>query len=299
MPKVAIIGAGNVGSLAAMRIVEAGLADVVLIDIAKDIAKGKSLDLEDSLSLFKKDLSITSTEDFTQVKDADVIVITAGFPRKPGMSREDLQEKNSQIIKDISGKIKSLSPKGIIIILTNPVDIMTKLFYKETNYDTKKLIGLGVSLDSARFANLISQELNEPVSKIKALVIGVHGKGMFPLARFSKVGSKTLSEALDEKKIENLVEATVDRGAVIVSHLGSGSAYFAPSAAIFNMVKSILLDEGVETVASVYLNGQYGLKDIFIGVPIKLGKSGIEKIIELDLNQREKELLFKAAQGLK
>jgi malate dehydrogenase len=299
MPKVAIIGAGNVGSLAAMRIVEAGLADVVLIDIAKDIAKGKSLDLEDSLSLFKKDLSITSTEDFTQVKDADVIVITAGFPRKPGMSREDLQEKNSQIIKDISGKIKSLSPEGIIIILTNPVDIMTKLFYKETNYDTKKLIGLGVSLDSARFANLISQELNEPVSKIKALVIGVHGKGMFPLARFSKVGSKTLSEALDEKKIENLVEATVDRGAVIVSHLGLGSAYFAPSSAIFNMVKSILLDEGVETIASVYLNGQYGLKDIFIGVPIKLGKSGIEKIIELDLNQKEKELLFKAAQGLK
>jgi len=298
MSKVAIIGAGNVGSLAAMRIVEAGLADVVLIDIAKDIAKGKSLDLEDSLSLFKKDLSITSTEDFSQIKNSEVIVITAGFPRKPGMSREDLLEKNSQIIKDIAGKIKSLGSKGIIIILTNPVDIMTKLFYKETNYDTRKLIGLGVSLDSARFANLISQETNVPVSKIKALVIGVHGKGMFPLARFSKVGAKTLSDALDEKKIENLVEATVNRGAVIVSHLGSGSAYFAPSAAIFNMVKSILLDEGAETVASVYLNGQYGLKGIFIGVPVKLGKSGIKEIIELDLNPKEKEALSKAAKEL-
>jgi len=299
MPKVAIIGAGNVGSLAATRILDAGLADVVLIDIAKGIAKGKSLDLEDSLSASNLDLSIKATEDFNQVKDTDVIVITAGLPRRPGMSREDLLDKNAQIIKDIAGKIKALNSKAIVIILTNPVDIMIKLFYEITNFDTKRLIGFGVSLDSARFANLISQETKVAVSKIDAMVIGIHGKGMLPLARFTKVDGKSLSEMLDEKRIDSLVKATIGRGAQIVSHLGTGSAYFAPSAAIFNMVKSILKDENSETVASVYLNGQYGLKDIFIGVPIKLGKSGIKEIIELDLNQKEKDSLSKAAQGVK
>ncbi|MFH1655437.1 MAG: malate dehydrogenase [Candidatus Omnitrophota bacterium] len=299
MPKVAIIGAGNVGSLAAMRILDAGLADVVLIDIAKDIAKGKSLDLEDSLSALNIDLSINSTEDFNQVKDADVIVITAGFPRKPGMSRENLLKKNVQIVKDIASKIKDLNSKAVVIILTNPVDMMTKLFYEITNFNAEKLIGFGVSLDSARFANLIFQETKVPVSKIDALVIGVHGKGMLPLARFTKVNGKPLSETFDEKKIDDLIDATVRRGATIVSHLGSGSAYFAPSAAIFNMVKSILKDENAETVASVYLDGQYGLEGIFIGVPIKLGKSGIKEIIELDLNQKEKDSLLKAAQELR
>ncbi|MDD2654291.1 MAG: malate dehydrogenase, partial [Candidatus Omnitrophica bacterium] len=227
MPKVAIIGAGNVGSLAAMRIVEEAIADVVLIDIAKDIAKGKSLDLEDSLSVFRVDSKIKSTEDFSQVKDADVIVITAGFPRKPGMTREDLLNKNVEIIKDVALKIKSLNSKAVIIILTNPVDLMTQVFYKITNFDARKVIGLGASLDSARFANLISQELNVPVSKIDALVVGVHGKGMLPLARFTKVGGKILADLLDEKKINELTEATVSRGATIVAHLGSGSAYFA------------------------------------------------------------------------
>ncbi len=299
MPKVAIIGAGNVGSLAAMRIVEKAIADVIIIDIAKDITKGKSLDLEDSLSVFKVDSTIKSTEDFSQVKDADVIVVTAGFPRKPGMTREDLLNKNVQIIKDVALKIKSLNSKAVVIILTNPVDLMTQVFHKITNFDTKKIIGLGMSLDSARFANLISQELNVPVSKIEALVIGVHGKGMLPLARFTKVKGKALCDLLDEKKINDLTEATVERGARIVSHLGTGSAYFAPSAAIFEMVKSIVKDENRETVVSVYLNGEYGLKDIFIGVPVKLGKSGIKNIIELKLNPQEKNLFLKAAEELK
>ena len=299
MSKVAIIGAGNVGALAAMHILEGELADVVLIDIAKEIAKGKSLDLEDSLSALKKDLSVKTTDDFSQIKDADVIVITAGLPRKPGMSREDLLNKNAQIIKEIGLKIKDLNSKAIVIILTNPVDLITQFFHKITNFDTKRLIGFGVSLDSARFANLISQELNVPVSRVDALVIGVHGKGMIPLERFTKVNGKVLSDLADENKVNSLVDATVGRGATIVSHLGSGSAYFAPSAAIFNMVKSILKNDNTQTVASVYLNGQYGLKDIFIGVPIKLGSSGIKEIIQLDLNQKEKETLLKSAEGLK
>lgn len=299
MPKVAIIGAGNVGSLAAMRIVEKAIADVILIDIAKDIAKGKSLDLEDSLSVFKVDSTIKSTEDFSQVKDAEVIVITAGFPRQPGMTREDLLNKNVQIIKDVALKIKSLNSKAVVIILTNPVDLMTQVFYKITNFDTKKIIGLGVSLDSARFANLISQELKVGVSKIDALVIGVHGKGMLPLARFTKVNGKALCDLLDEKKINDLTDATVERGATIVAHLGKGSAYFAPSAAISEMVKAIVSDEHRETVASVYLNGEYGLKDIFIGVPVKLGKSGIKNIIELKLSPQENDLFLKAAEELR
>jgi malate dehydrogenase len=299
MSKVAIIGAGNVGSLAAMRILDKELADVVLIDIVKDIAKGKGMDLEDSLSVLKKDLTIDSTSNFDQIKDADIIVITAGFPRKHGMNREELLSKNLQIIKDIASKIKILNSEAIVIILTNPVDIMVRVFHDITNFIVKKIIGFGVSLDSARFANLISKELNVPVSKIDAKVIGVHGRGMLPLPRFTKVEGKSLLSLLDREKIDNLIEATIQRGSTIISHLGSASAYFAPSAGVFNMVKSILRNEDTDTLASVYLDGQYGLRDIFIGVPIKLGNLGIKEIIELDLNEQERKALLKAAEGLK
>lgn len=293
--KITVIGAGNVGSLAAMRIAADGLGDVLLIDVVKGLASGKALDLEDARSLLKNNYSISGTDDISQVADSDIVVVTAGLARKPGMTREELLAKNALIIKDICLKIKELAKNAIVIIVTNPLDIVTFYALKITGFKPTKLFGMGISLDTARFINLISQELKLPVTDIEALVMGAHGEGMLPLSSFAKVKGVGLDEFISDDKIKLLISRTINRGAQIVAQLGTGSAFFAPSAAIAAIVRTIVKDEKRTVGLCAYLNGQYGIEDSCIGVPCRIGKNGIEQIIELDLSADELSQLAKSA----
>jgi len=296
--KISIIGAGNVGGLTAMRLVEAGFGDVVLVDITEGLAQGKAFDLEDAGSILKFSYHIQGTDDIENTKNSDIIIITAGLARKPGMTREDLLNKNAQILKDVCLKIKKISPQSIVIVVTNPLDLMTYLALKITGFKSHKVFGMGISLDTARFANLISRELNIPNTDIEACVIGSHGEGMLPLPRFTTVKDMKLNELLEAEKIEALIKKTLERGQEIVSLLGNGSAYFAPSQAILSIVRAIVKDEKRMIGVSAYLNGEYGIKDICIGVPCRLGKEGIEKVIEFDLNKEERPLFLKSTESI-
>ena len=294
--KISIIGAGNVGGLTAMRLAEAGVGDIVLMDISKGLAEGKVSDLEDSAPFLKRNYPIQGTDDIKQIQGSGIIVITAGLARKPGMSREDLLNKNAQIIKDICLNIKDLSAQAIVIVVTNPLDLLTYLVLKITGFKLHKVFGMGASLDTARFTNLISKELNIPNTDIDACVIGSHGEGMLPLPRFTNIRGVKLDELLDDKKIEFLVKKTRERGQEIVSLLGNGSAYFAPSQAIATIIKTMLKDEKRTINVSAYLNGEYGVKNTCIGVPCCIGRNGIEKILELDLNEEERNVFFKSCE---
>jgi malate dehydrogenase len=294
--KITVIGAGNVGSLTAMRIVSDGLGDVLLIDVVAGLAHGKALDLEDARPLLKYNYNIKGSDDITQVEGSDIVVVTAGLARKPGMSREELLAKNAQILKDVCLNIKKFASQAIVIIVTNPLDIMTFYALKVTGFNPGKLFGMGISLDTARFINLIAQELKLPVTDIEALVIGAHGEGMLPLSDFAKVKGVALDEFISDDQIKLLVSRTVGRGAEIVANLGTGSAFFAPSAAIAAIVKTIVKDEKRTIGLCSYLNGQYGIKDTCIGVPCRLGKNGIEQVVELDLSQDDLAKLTKSAE---
>ena len=297
--KISIIGAGNVGALSAMRIAQYDPGEILLVDIAKGISRGKALDLEDARSILKINYKIKGAEDINVIKDSDITVITAGLARRPGMTREELLAKNSQILKEICLNIKKLSPQAVVIVVTNPLDLMTYLALRVTGFPKNRVLGMGISLDSARFANLIAQELNLKPSDIEAVVIGAHGEGMLPLAKQTKVKGVSLEEFLDKEKVDNLIKKTVARGAEIVSCLGSGSAFFAPSAAVAEMVRVIAKDEKKILGACAYLSGEYGIKDICIGVPARLGKSGIERIIELDLSESEKKDLLVSSESIR
>lgn len=282
-----------------MRIASERLADVVLIDIAKGIAEGKALDIEDARWLLGYLNGCAGTDDFSMIAGAEVIVVTAGFARKPGESRQDLLNKNSRLIKDISLKIKQFSPDSIVIVVTNPVDTMTYYLYKTAGLDKRRVIGLGLSLDASRFANLISREINCPISDIKPMVIASHNERMMPLARFTMVKGRSLPELLGDCEIAELVRATRNRGAQIVAALGSGSAYVAPSAAVLRMVKAILNDAKEMSLASVVLDGEYGLKDICFGTPVVIGKAGIEEVVTLNLNASETEEFLAVAREVR
>jgi len=282
-----------------MRLAQENLADITLIDIVKGLAQGKAYDLEDARSILKINYNIIGSEDIAQVKGSDIVVITAGLARKPGMSREELLNKNAQILKDISLNIKNLAPDAIVIVVTNPLDIMTYYVLKTAGFPRQRVFGMGITLDAARFANLIAKELNIANTDIDACVLGSHGEGMLPLPRFTSIKGIKLEEFLDDKKIEALVNKTILRGAEIVSLLGSGSAYFGPSATIAAMVKVIAKDEKRTLGACALLEGEYGIKDACLGVPCRLGKNGIEQIIELDLDKKEKEVLAKSAETIR
>lgn len=297
--KISIIGAGNVGSTTAMRLVQENIGDILLVDVVKGMAQGKAFDLEDARATLKINYRIQGTDDINLIKDSNIIVITAGLARKPGMTREELLSKNAQILKDICHNIKDLAKDSIVIVVTNPLDLMTYLALKETGFAQKKVFGMGVSLDAARFANIISKELDVPCADVDPCVIGSHGEAMLPLARFTSIKGVSLDEFADENKIASLIVKAVNRGAEIVSLLGSSSAYYAPSAAIAQIVKAIVKDEKRAIGICAYLNGEYGLKDLCIGVPCRLGKNGIDKIIELDLNKDEKAALEKSAESIR
>jgi len=278
-----------------MRIAGEGLGDVLLVDVVKGLACGKALDLEDARPLLKYNYNIKGSDDIRLVKDSDIIVVTAGLARKPGMSREELIAKNAQILKDVCSNIRELASDAVVIIVTNPLDIMTLYALKITGFKPRRLFGMGISLDTARFANLIAQDLGLLCTDIEALVIGAHGEAMMPLPGLTKVKGVALDEFMDENKIKSLVERTIGRGAEIVANLGTGSAFFAPSAAIAAIVKAIVKDEKRIIGLCSYLNGEYGINDTCIGVPCRLGKDGIEKVIELELSQEEKARLNKSA----
>lgn len=297
--KISIIGAGNVGSLTAMRLAQEGIGDIVLVDIVKGLAQGKAYDLEDARAILKNNYNIYGTDSINEINNSDIIVITAGLARKPGMSREELLNKNAAILKDISLKIKEIAGDSIVIVVTNPLDLMAYFVLKVTGFKAGKVFGMGITLDAARFSNLISKELNVPNTDIEACVIGAHGEGMLPLPRFSNVKGVALDEFLDDKKIEILLSKTAARGAEIVSLLASGSAFFAPSAAIAGIVRVIAKDEKRTLGVSAFLNGEYGVKDICIGVPVVLGSRGIEKIIELDLNEAEKQKFKNSVESIR
>lgn len=297
--KVSIIGAGNVGALLAQLILEQNLADVILVDIDEGISKGKAFDLQDASSIMGYEKSVEGTSDYSKIKDSSIVVITAGFPRKVGMSREDLLKKNGSIVKDVSLKIKEFAPDSILIVVTNPLDIMSYLAYKVTGFDSRRILGMAGVLDSARCSNQAANELGVMQTEVDSIVIGSHDSNMVPLFAHSKAQGKSFKTVFDIAKQNEIIARTKKRGAEIVSLLKSGSAFFAPSAACFSLVKSILNNEHLTLCATVYLDGEYGLRDLFIGVPVVLGREGIEKIVELELTRDESKKLKKAAEAIK
>jgi malate dehydrogenase len=283
-----------------MRIAQENLGEVMLIDIAAGLAKGKALDMEDSAPLIGSPCCVSGSEDICALEGSDIIVVTAGLARKPGMTREDLLAKNAQILGGICRTIKERAQTAVVVVVTNPLDVMTWYCVKTLGFETQRVFGMGVTLDAARFAAIIANEMNVPSTSIEGCVIASHGEAMLPLPRFTFVNGTSLIAAVpDGAKRETLCRRTTERGKEIVSLLGSGSAYVAPSAAICQIVRAIVKDQKARLAASVYLSGQYGVKDICLGVPCIIGRNGVERIIELDLNEEERNAFCSSAQSVR
>jgi malate dehydrogenase len=297
--KVSIIGAGNVGATTAQLVVQSGIADVVLVDIVEGFPQGKALDLAEACPLWNSPSKIKGTNTFSDTTDSDIVVISAGLARKPGMSRSDLLHANANIIKEVCLEIARTSPNAIVIVVTNPMDVMAQLAWKTTEFSCKRVMGMGGILDASRLRAFLSWDLNVSPEDIEALVLGGHGDDMVPLSRFTTVKGIQITELLPKKKIDALIERMRNGGAEIVSLLKSGSAYYAPAAATFQMIKSILLDEKRMLPCAVYLNGEYGIKDIYMGVPVILGKEGVERIVEIKLTKEERAQFRKSVISVK
>ncbi len=297
--KVSIIGAGNVGATTAQLIAYAGFADVVLFDIAEGMPQGKALDISEACPLWNSSVSVTGTNTYADTANSDVIVITAGFPRKPGMSRDDLLHANAEVIKNVTLETSKLSPESVIIVVTNPMDVMAQTAWKISGFSAKKIIGMGGVLDSARLRTFISMELGVSPEDIETIVLGGHGDQMVPLPRFTTVKGIPITELLDSNRIDEIMHRTKNGGAEIVSLLRTGSAFYAPAAASCQMVKSIILDEKRTLPCSSYLDGEYSISDIFVGVPVVLGHGGVERIIEFELRDEERKQLIKSALAVK
>jgi malate dehydrogenase len=297
--KVTIVGSGNVGATAAHWIASKELADVVLIDIVEGIPQGKGLDLLEAMPIEKRDSNIVGTNDYADTANSDIVVITAGIPRKPGMSRDDLLNTNHKIMNDVVGKIVHRSPNCILIIVSNPLDAMAQAAYKMSGFPRERVIGMAGVLDSARFRTFIAQELKVSVENVTAFVLGGHGDTMVPLPRYSTVAGIPITELMEKATLDRIVQRTRDGGAEIVKHLKTGSAYYAPSAAVTEMVEAILKDKKKILPCAAYLNGEYGIHGLFVGVPVKLGAKGIEQIIEIKLTSDEKAALEKSVAAVK
>jgi malate dehydrogenase len=297
--KVTMVGAGNVGATAAQRIVEKGYADVVLVDIVEGVPQGKALDLMESGPVELYDSTITGANGYDDTKNSDIVVITAGLPRKPGMSRDDLLAKNYAIVSGVTREIAPRSPNAIIIVVSNPLDAMCQAAMKVSGFPRERVMGMAGILDSARFRSFIAMEMNVSVENIQALVLGGHGDTMVPLPRFTTVAGVPITELMDTATIERLVQRTRDGGAEIVKLLKTGSAYYAPASAITEMVDSILMDRKKIVPCATYLKGEYGIDGLFVGVPVKLGSKGIEQVIELPLNDAEKAALDRSADAVR
>jgi malate dehydrogenase len=298
--KITIIGAGNVGATTAQRIIDNELAnELVLVDIVEGIPQGKGLDMYESTPITGVDVKVIGTNGYEETANSDIVIITAGVARKPGMSREDLLNINFGIVKEATLKSIEKSPNAIIIVVTNPLDVMAYTAWRVSGFERHRVIGMAGVLDTARFRTFIAMELNVSVEDVYAFVLGGHGDDMVPLVRYTTVAGIPISELLPKEKIDQLVKRTREGGAEIVSYLKTGSAYYAPSAAIVEMVESIVKDKKRILPCSVLLQGEYGLKDVFVGVPVKLGKKGVEEIIELKLTDEEKQALYASASRVK
>src|SRR2546423_1446316 len=297
--KVTIVGSGNVGATAAHWIAAKELADVVLIDIIEGVPQGKGLDLLEAMPIEKKDAMVLGTQNYADTANSDIVVITAGIPRKPGMSRDDLLNTNHKIMKDVVSQVVQYSPNCILIIVSNPLDAMAQAAYKLSGFSRNRVIGMAGVLDSARFRAFIALELKVSVENVTAFVLGGHGDTMVPLPRYSTVAGIPITELMDTATLERLVQRTRDGGAEIVKYLKTGSAYYAPSAAVTEMVEAILKDKKKILACAAYLDGEYGLKGLFVGVPCKLGTRGIEQIIEIKLTPEEQSALQKSAAAVK
>jgi malate dehydrogenase len=297
--KVSIVGSGNVGATAAHWIASKELADVVLIDIVEGVPQGKGLDLLEAMPIEKKDSFVLGTQDYKDTANSDIVVITAGVPRKPGMSRDDLLNINYKIMQDVVSKVVQNSPNCILIIVSNPLDAMAQAAYKMSGFSRNRVIGMAGVLDSARFRAFIAMELKVSVENVTAFVLGGHGDTMVPLPRYSTVAGIPITELMHKATVERLVQRTRDGGAEIVKYLKTGSAYYAPSAAVAEMVEAILKDKKKILPCAAYLEGEYGLSGLFVGVPCKLGSRGIEQVIEIKLLPEEKSALAKSAEAVK
>ena len=297
--KISIIGAGFVGATAAHWAAEKELGDVVLVDILEGIPQGKALDLFEASPIEGFDARVIGTNSYEETKDSDVVIITSGVPRKPGMSREDLLDINRKIIESVVTQVVEKSPKAMLILVTNPLDTMTYLAYKKSRFPKERVIGMAGVLDTARFRAFIALELGVSVEDIQTLLLGGHGDEMVPLPRYTTVSGIPLPQLLSKGTIDRLVDRTRKGGGEIVNLLKTGSAFYAPSAGAIQMVEAILKDKKRILPCCVYLNGEYGLKDICFGVPAKLGGRGIESIIELQLTEEEKTLVAKSAESVK
>ncbi len=293
--KVTVVGAGNVGANCAVRIADKELADVVLVDVVEGVPQGKGLDLLQSGPVQGYDVTVTGANDYEPTANSDIAIITAGFPRKPGMSRDDLLLANYDVVKTATEQVAKYSPNCIIIVVTNPLDAMAQAAFGVSGFSKNRVVGMAGVLDSARFRTFIAMELKVSVENVTAVVMGGHGDTMVPLVRLSGVSGIPLTELMDQATIDGIVTRTRNGGAEIVKYLKTGSAYYAPSAAAAEMAESILKDKKKVLPCAAYLEGEYGINGLFVGVPVKLGAMGIEKIYEISLTSDEQALLKKSA----
>ena len=290
--KIAVIGAGNVGATLAQRLAEAELSrHVALVDIIEGIPQGKALDILESGPVFGYDTCVKGSNDYDIIKDADIVVITAGMPRKPGMSRDDLLEVNAKIMTSVCTSVKQHAPNTMVIVVSNPLDAMCHVALKATGFPHNRVIGMAGVLDTARFRTFIAEALDVSVAQVNAFVLGGHGDTMVPLVRYTNVAGIPLTALMDAATIDKLVDRARKGGAEIVGYLKTGSAFYAPSASVVEMVESIAKDKKKILPCAAYLTGQYGVKDLYVGVPVKLGKNGLEQILEIDLSDDERKML--------
>jgi len=297
--RVTIVGSGFVGQTTAMRVVEEGLAEVVLIDIVEGLPQGLALDIRESSPIEGFEPNVIGTNDYADTAGSDVVIITAGFPRQPGMSRMDLLGKNAAVVRDVVENAAAGSPNAVILVVTNPLDEMTFLASEVSGFPRRRVVGMAGVLDSARLRYFIAEELGVSPSAVEAMTLGSHGESMVPLPRHATVAATPLTELVDEATLERLFQRTRDAGAEIVALLKKGSAYYAPSAAITRMVQAIARGERDLLPACAWCEGQYGIRDVYVGVPVRLSRSGVEEIAELDLNEDELGALRAAAEGIR
>jgi malate dehydrogenase len=293
--KVTVVGAGNVGANCALRIADKELADVVLVDVVEGVPQGKSLDLLQSGPVQGYDVTVTGSNDYEPTANSDIVILTAGFPRKPGMSRDDLLLANYDVVRGATEQAAKYSPNAILIVVTNPLDAMCQTAHMVSKFSKNRVIGMAGVLDSARFRTFIAQELKVSVENVTAVVMGGHGDTMVPLVRLTNVAGIPLTELLDQAAIDRIVDRTRNGGAEIVKYLKTGSAYYAPSAAAVEMAESILKDKKKVLPCAAYLEGEYGIHGLFVGVPVKLGARGIEHIYQVKLAPEEQGMLQKSA----
>lgn len=297
--KITVIGAGNVGATTAQRLAEKEFGDIMLVDIVEGLPQGKGLDLMEAGPIYNYNCKIIGTNSYEETDNSDLVVITSGLPRKPGMSRDDLVKVNADIVKSVVAQVVEKSPDAILIVVSNPLDVMTYVTYKVSKFPRERVIGMAGVLDTSRMRTFIAMELNVSVENVHTFVLGGHGDTMVPLARYTTVAGIPVTELIPEDRLDAIVKRTRDGGAEIVSLLKTGSAFYAPAASIVEMIDAIVKDKKKILPCTVLCKGEYGFDDIFIGLPVKLGKKGLEQIIEIKLNEEESDALKKSADAVK